>query len=661
MSLFGNKNESTFGAPSQSMFASRAATPFTPRGATKDVIKAVPANATKTNVLSSTNGGNSIMPIIDNRYGTYKRIVNIVGLYEYYSLTEKIQELIRDYIIRTIDYEAKIIASKDKSKVDQKAIDRVNDIFDSLDFRKLVTGELDKINYYGSTAYAIACEKSDEPETRGLNKYSLSKLKSPHDVIAITYDKMRFYLVNKGPSASEGATGIKPVTNAIGSMTTKINTELLTDDKILYLGSLDFELKHDEDSKKELEHHFKGTKDDFINDNSQVNQYNVQAYKNMIIDEKLTKDNTKASTELNDPDNSPNQTKAFDLSNSIQKNIYKGIISHKYNLMASKPLYYSVHQMMKDFFIKDMILYVLGVKSSVQPQVLTWGVDSSYNYTVDELMDMIASIEGRMNKLVDIDMINSANMDMDILVNRILGNIRVLPDLGNNIRSLDEKEIDNITKRIEDLTLRRQQVKDEILDSIGIPKDLFEGATNREEVIKRDERFQSMVLKYITRLKSAIKYAAITFAKLEGFEGINPDDLEVPMFKKSSIEYNLNTAKLDSIRDFTNTIVTVMADVQQLIQTNMIDKLKLRDFIHKQLSIVGDEVAELIVEKLPDEPESGRYSEEFIDGEGKPEPDLREYLKKKRVLIQDQLKNKTMFKSPDDKSDETEDESNKDK
>eukprot|EP00826_Nyctotherus_ovalis_P041818 TRINITY_DN4257_c0_g2_i10.p1 TRINITY_DN4257_c0_g2~~TRINITY_DN4257_c0_g2_i10.p1 ORF type:complete len:330 (+),score=1.05 TRINITY_DN4257_c0_g2_i10:115-1104(+) len=318
--------------------------------------------------------------------------------------------------------------------------------------------------------------------------------------------------------------------------------------------------------------------------------------------------------------------------------------------MASKPLYYSVHQMMKDFFIKDMILYVLGVKSSVQPQVLTWGVDSSYNYTVDELMDMIASIEGRMNKLVDIDMINSANMDMDILVNRILGNIRVLPDLGNNIRSLDEKEIDNITKRIEDLTLRRQQVKDEILDSIGIPKDLFEGATNREEVIKRDERFQSMVLKYITRLKSAIKYAAITFAKLEGFEGINPDDLEVPMFKKSSIEYNLNTAKLDSIRDFTNTIVTVMADVQQLIQTNMIDKLKLRDFIHKQLSIVGDEVAELIVEKLPDEPESGRYSEEFIDGEGKPEPDLREYLKKKRVLIQDQLKNKTMFKSPDDKS-----------
>jgi hypothetical protein len=525
-------------------------------------------------------------------------------------LTEKIQELIRDYVTRTIDLEADIIAAKDKASIDANTITRLNAIFTDLDFRKLLVSEIDKINYYGSTSYAITCEKVEEGEAKGTNRYSLSKLKSPHDVVCVQCDKTRFFLVNKGVGGSESATGVKPVTNSIGSLTTKVNTEMLPDDKILYLGALDMELKHDDDSKKTLEHHFKGTKDDFMTDRAMVDQFNVQAYKNLLIDQKLDKDGTQASTELNDPDQSANQTKAFDLSNPVQKAVYRSIVDHKYNLRASKPMYYSVHQMMKDYFIKDLILYVLGVKSSVQPQVLTWGVDSSYNYTVDELMDLIASVEGRMNKLVDIDMINSANMDMDLLVNRILGNIRVIPDLGNNIRSLDEKEIDNITKRIEDLTLRRTNVRDEVLDAIGIPKDLFEGATNREEVIKRDERFQSMVLKYIQRLKVAVKYAAVTFARLEGLGDLNPDDIEVPMFKKSSIEYNLNTAKLDSIRDFTNTLVTVMSDTQQLIQTSMIDKPKLRDFIHKQLAIVGDEVAELLVEQLPEDPQGSNYSED---------------------------------------------------
>jgi len=257
--------------------------------------------------------------------------------------------------------------------------------------------------------------------------------------------------------------------------------------------------------------------------------------------------------------------------------------------------------MMKDYFIKDLLLYVLGVKSSIQPQVMTWGVDSNYNYTVDELMDIVDTLESRMNKLVDIDTLNSANMDMDVLVNRILGNIRILPDLGNNIRALESKELDDITKKLDDIINRKNYTKDEILDALGIPKDLFEGATNREEVLKRDERFQSMVFMYIDRVRDAIKNAAVTIAKLEGYN-IDPKYLEVPLFKTSGIEYIIQSARLESVRELTGTITQVMNDVQGILQTGMSNQTELLEFMRKQFQNVGGDIAKLLISQLPQDP-----------------------------------------------------------
>jgi hypothetical protein len=189
-------------------------------------------------------------------------------------------------------------------------------------------------------------------------------------------------------------------------------------------------------------------------------------------------------------------------------------------------------------------------------------------------------------------------MDMDILVNRILGNIRIIPDLGNNIRALDEKELDALSRKIQELTQTRIQTKDDILDSIGIPKDLFEGATNREEVLKRDERFQSLVLKFITKLKDSVVHAALTFAKLEGLN-VTKDSFDVSLFRKSSVEYTLNTAKLESVREFTSMLLTVMSDVQQLTQTGMVDRDNLYNVIRKQFNTVGDDLSSVLLSELP--------------------------------------------------------------
>lgn len=591
MGLFNNHS---FDEPQQDVYAGSKGI-YTPRGASLPQVgsKVVPATSTKTNVLTSASGTNSIMPVIDNKYTTFKTITSIVRLYEFYSLTEKVVELIKDYVIRTIDPDADIIATNSPENVPDNVVKRLNEIFTDIDFKKVLSGNYDKIIYHGSTAYAISEEVATSSTPK---KYHLSKLRSPHDVVVVSNDKLRFYLVQR-VDETDTPGGIKNTNTALGNMSSKATTELLTDDKILYLGPLDFELKHDQESKKVLSQHFKGTKKEETS--TRESNFGVEAYKKDQIKNSLIDPEQPQNQAMNNGETDQKKpAQAFQLEDKVQEALFKSLIDHEFNLTASKPLYYSVHQKMKDYFIKDLLLYVLGVKSSVQPQILTWGVDSNYNYTVDELMDLVSNLESRMNKLVDIETLNSANMDMDVLVNRILGNLRILPDLGNNIRALEAKELDDITKRIDDLINRKANTKDEILDALGIPKDLFEGATNREEVIKRDERFQSMVFKFIDRIRNSVKIAACTFAKLEGFE-VDPKYLDVPMFRKSGIEYVVSAARLESVRDLTGTMVSVLSDYQQLQQTSILDQAKLLEFMRKQFSNVGGDLGALLLETLP--------------------------------------------------------------
>lgn len=574
---------SSFREFTQNLFSRGAmGSPYTPR--TGDIKKgrAVPPQAGKTNIHKSSSGGNDMMPIINNNYSTFKSIIDILPSFEYYHLTEKMLELIKDYVIRIVDYGTPIITMRgDGDEELMKKVTRINQILESLNFRNLLISNIDPLNYYGSISYAISY--TQDPQTQ-LNKYKLSKLAKPHDVVIITKDKLKFYLVGKTPENNNIS-----INNDV-EMSTQV--ELLPEDKILYLGSGDFELKHDKSSISIIDNKFnkKGRA------KKQVPKFGIDEYLEGEIRSKIESQELKTShidgTEVNEQITSA-VNEAFNLKDPTQKAIFEGITSSEYNLMSSKPLYYSIHQKVKEYLIKDLILNVLGVKSSVQPSYLTWGIDSQYAYDITGLMELITTLEGRLNKSVDIDILNSSNMKMDTLVNRIMGNIRIIPDMGHNIRALEAKDIDDIIRKIDELSRRKAEVKDEILEASGFPRDLYEGASNREEVLKRDERFQSMILKMLTRLRTSVKSAVLTLAKLEGFE-LNENDFSVTMFKKSGIEYYFNTTKLDSIREMTNMLVTVFADTQQLLQFNLVSPDQLIDFLRTQLSTVGDEVANLV-------------------------------------------------------------------
>lgn len=597
MSVFTGDNNGFENPPSQEDFSSKVH-PFIPLGGNPGaMVRNTPVSATRSNIMGSNGSGNSMSNIITNDYSQYGSILGKLRQYEFHPMTEKVIELVRDYILRTIDYESPIVTIS-PDKLDPSIANRFNEILESLDFRNLLIADLDKIVYYGSKSYAIVVKNLTNEDGSPYKEYKLSKLKSPYDVVMVKNDSNKFYVVNR----STGADGVGggQVSGSIGGASplgmSNSSCDLIGDDKILYLGAADLELNHDQASLKLLETHFKNTSAD-MSSNQGVASFGVEAYKHQLIMDKLKEDNSLTGTSVNDPSKSNTIVlpSAFNLADPYHKAIYRQIIDHPYNISAAKPLYYSVHMMLKDYIIKDLMMQVLGVKSSIQPLILTWGVDSSYNYSQEELTELVNTVESRFNKIVDVDLFSSAMYDVSTLVNRILGNIRVIPDLGHNIRALDSKELDDITRKIDDINNKRQLLKDEILDAVGIPKDLFEGATNREEVLKRDERFQSMVLKFINRLKTAVKSTVLTFAKLEGIV-IESSWIEVTMFKKSSLEYSINTARLESVRELGGTLMQVTSDLQQLMQMESVNKDAALAFFKKQLALVGADISELFID-----------------------------------------------------------------
>lgn len=604
MSVFTGDNNGFENPPSQEDFSSKVH-PFIPLGGNPGaMVRNTPVSATRSNIMGSNGSGNSMSNIITNEYSQYGSIMSKLRQYEFHPMTEKVIELVRDYILRTIDYESPIVTIS-PDKLDPSIANRFNEILESLDFRNLLIADLDKIVYYGSKSYAIVVKNLTNEDGSPYKEYKLSKLKSPYDVVMVKNDSNKFYVVNRS-SGVDGVGGGQVAGSLSGASPLGMSNsacDLIGDDKILYLGAADLELNHDQASLKLLETHFKNTSAD-ISSNQGVASFGVEAYKHQLIMDKLKEDNSLTGTSVNDPSKSNTIVlpSAFNLADPYHKAIYRQIIDHPYNISAAKPLYYSVHMMLKDYIIKDLMMQVLGVKSSIQPLILTWGVDSSYNYSQEELTELVNTVESRFNKIVDVDLFSSATYDVSTLVNRILGNIRVIPDLGHNIRALDSKELDDITRKIDDINNKRQLLKDEILDAVGIPKDLFEGATNREEVLKRDERFQSMVLKFINRLKTAVKSTVLTFAKLEGIV-IEPSWIEVTMFKKSSLEYSINTARLESVRELGGTLMQVTSDLQQLMQMESVNKDAALAFFKKQLALVGADISELFIDGFPTAPD----------------------------------------------------------
>lgn len=232
---------------------------------------------------------------------------------------------------------------------------------------------------------------------------------------------------------------------------------------------------------------------------------------------------------------------------------------------ASKPLYYSVTHKVKEYLLKDTIISLLSIKDLVQPLLLMIHVDKGTS--IEAANELTKKAENLINKYTDLSAVLSAQFGISDLIDALLNNVRVLPDYSSSMSNMGTVDLNKINQKIQEIRMELENVRDSVLNAMGIPGDIFTGRATKWEALKTSERLNSRINFYVSMLKSSIAEAAkIVILNIYDDE-LDPDSIEVHMFSKTTVEYNNMTNNGEIVQTLISQIGTIVEVAVRTLET----------------------------------------------------------------------------------------------
>lgn len=275
----------------------------------------------------------------------------------------------------------------------------------------------------------------------------------------------------------------------------------------------------------------------------------------------------------------------------------KGLSVSKYRYFGSKPLYYSITAKIKDYLLRDLLSSVVAIKDAIQQTFMTVDEDlTRYGTVTADLNDMASTIESLINRSTD-EGISLANvLDLEMLVNRVLSSVRVIPDPGGSLSKLGSLNMDSLNDKLRNLKDGVDDLKRQILDAIGIPQDLYDGSSNSFESMQKNERLEACITRYMLAIKDAIKELVYKLIQLlDPKLKISKEDIRVTLFRKSAVEYARDNREMNSLKDTMELVTSILDSTNSVLEGNpSIDKSAYYQYIKNNLTNINKDIGSLI-------------------------------------------------------------------
>jgi hypothetical protein len=262
-------------------------------------------------------------------------------------------------------------------------------------------------------------------------------------------------------------------------------------------------------------------------------------------------------------------------------------------LSAAVPLFYHHLPKVRELYLKDLVLSILGIKDVIQPDVLAMNFDGGMD--IDQAQDMCNNLEDLLNKNSDYSIFNSASLDYNQLVKLLVDTVRILPDIEGKIQSLNPVRTTSLQDKISQIRMEYQELNRNIISALGVPMDLFEGNSSKWEVIKRSERLQSKVNYYINTIKLSVRRLAQSiFFKKYGRE-LKLTDFKVTIFNESDLELAAKTNRLQSLNELSQTLLQIVGSAErELADSQLVNKRAYYKLLLSGLKEVYPEIDDLL-------------------------------------------------------------------
>jgi hypothetical protein len=253
-------------------------------------------------------------------------------------------------------------------------------------------------------------------------------------------------------------------------------------------------------------------------------------------------------------------------------------------IRMGKSQIYSVIPKIKELEILEKLVPATKINKLSQGNLV--GMNLPENYNLEEAMAAVQRIEGMINKKISVDPVNSEITVESIL--SVAGKTKVIPLFGEKGRL---EQMDFRDSEPDDLLQASKDIRELILDSVGIPSELVfksEG-DSKTDILKR-------YAKYLRKLKLLQKTIAngvkqIAFIHLANKDiRFNEEEINIK-FNNNLVEIDnldklehadITLSLLGNVRDFFNELVMEDSPYKDNVNLN-----KVTEYIEENLKAVG--------------------------------------------------------------------------
>lgn len=241
-------------------------------------------------------------------------------------------------------------------------------------------------------------------------------------------------------------------------------------------------------------------------------------------------------------------------------------VLRKESFIAGEPLFYSSILKIKELVIKELLISLLSLRDLSSPSLYGLAIDKGVPMeTAQELCARTQKLATNYNELSSF---LTAQFDATSFIESALTqNIKFFPDYNATISNKNSLlPLDKLSDKLLELMQNLDQCRQNILSPLGIPMSIFDSASGSKwAILQQSERANSRVASLMSGIKNSVVDLVSSIYRVMYNEEIDPSDIKVHIFEKSSVEYNNQLNQSDSINALIQGISNVLQNSLQTL------------------------------------------------------------------------------------------------
>lgn len=247
----------------------------------------------------------------------------------------------------------------------------------------------------------------------------------------------------------------------------------------------------------------------------------------------------------------------------------RGKVKRSESYSAGEPLFYSLVIKLKELIIKELLISLISLRdlSSIQLFLLQFDKGTPLE-TANDICARATKLANNTNELASF--LTSQFDVVSFIENTLSQSAKFIPDYNSTIGNKNSMlPLDKLSDKLLDLMQNLDSCRSSVLSPLGIPSTILDSTSGSKwAILQQSERANSKVTSFISGIKDSVSNLVQTIYRVLYNSDIDPTQIRLHLFEKTSVEYNNQINQSESISSLVQGISSVLTTALQTLETS---------------------------------------------------------------------------------------------